>query len=199
MLTRTPNRRDYEMLLVAGTAVAAALLAAARGGTLEALAATHFRWVGLVIEGLVVQAVFVVWEPDGLSRSGALWVVILSNAAITGFLVINRRIPGMLLTAAGVGMNLAVILLNGAMPVSADGAQTAGLDPPTDGLALKHEQMGSDTQLRWMADVIPVPGVGEVWSAGDVVIALGIGRLVYARMQSRPARKKRSRAGEVSG
>jgi hypothetical protein len=184
------------MLLVAGTAVGAALLAGLRGGTLEALAATHFRWVGLVIEGLVVQAVFIAWSPPGLSNTGALWVVILSDMAIAGFLLINHKLPGMLLTIAGVGLNLAVILLNGAMPVSTDGAQTAGLEPPENGFALKHERLSDDTSLEWLGDVIPVPVVGEVWSAGDVVIALGIGRLVYVRM--RPL-KRRARASEASG
>jgi Family of unknown function (DUF5317) len=173
------------MLLVAVAAVGAALLARMRGGTLEALAATQFRWTGLVLEGLLIQMAFAIWTPAGLSRSGALWVLVLSNIAIAGFILANARLPGMLLAGLGLAMNLTVILANGAMPVSTQAASAAGLSAPPEGSAFKHERMDSETLVPWLGDVVPVPGVGEVWSAGDFLLAFGIARLIYARMLTR--------------
>jgi Family of unknown function (DUF5317) len=170
------------MLLVALAAVGAALLARMRGGTLEALAATQFRWTGLVLEGLLIQVAFSVWSPEGLTRSGALWVLVLSNIAIGSFLLANAKLPGMLIAGLGLAMNLLVIVANGAMPVSSQAASAAGLSAPTESSAFKHEAMDSDTVLAWMGDVVPVRGIGEVWSVGDFLIALGIARLIYARM-----------------
>jgi hypothetical protein len=179
---RKTGRRNFGMLLVAAAAVGAALLAGSRKGTLDALAATRFRWTGLVFEGLLIQVVFGIWSPSGLSQTGALWILILSNLAIAGFILANARLPGMLLAGLGLAMNLTVIVANGAMPVSSGAASAAGLSPPQEGSALKHEQMDSDTVLPWLGDTLPVPGLGEVWSVGDVVLALGIARLVYAQM-----------------
>lgn len=170
------------MLLVAAAAVGAALLAWARKGTLDALARTEFVWTGLVFEGLLIQVVFTVWSPSGLSRTGALWILVLSNLAIGAFILANARIPGMLIAGLGLLMNLTVILANGAMPVSSEAAEAAGLAPPQDASAFKHEQMDSDTVLPWLGDRFPLPVLGEVWSAGDFVLALGIARLVYAQM-----------------
>jgi hypothetical protein len=170
------------MLLVAAAAVGAALLAGARGGTLDALAATRFRWSGLVFEGLLIQIIFGIWTPAGLDRTGALWILILSNIAIAGFILANARLPGMLLAGLGLVMNLTVIVANGAMPVSTSAASSSGISPPQEASAFKHEQMDSDSVVPWLGDVVPVPVLHEVWSVGDFVLALGIARLIYARM-----------------
>jgi hypothetical protein len=184
-----------EMLLVAAAAAGAALLARARGGTLDALAATRFRWSGLVFEGLLIQIFFVIWNPAGLTRTDSLWLLVLSNLAIAAFILANSKLPGMLLAGLGLAMNLTVILLNGAMPVSSDAASASGLSPPAEASAFKHEEMVPDTRLPWLGDVVPVPLVGEVWSPGDVVLAVGIARLVYVRMLTR----RRSDSDVASG
>jgi hypothetical protein len=183
------------MLLVAAAVMGAALLARARKGTLDGLATTRFRWTGLVFEGLLIQVVFAVWNPAGLTTTGSLWLLILSNIAIAGFILANARLPGLLLAGFGLAMNLTVITLNGAMPVSSDAASASGLSPPAEGSAFKHERMVPDTRRPWLGDVVPVPILGEVWSPGDVVLALGIARLVYAQMLTR----RRVGSGGVSG
>ena len=157
-----------------------------RGGSLEALADTRLRWVVLLVEGLLIQLAFDLWDPPGLTRAGALAVLLISNAAVVAFLMLNRQIPGMLLIAAGVLLNTIVITANQAMPVSPTAAARAGLEPPpavSD--ELKHERLDADTRLSWLGDVIPVPGVKEVLSIGDVVLALGVARVVYMQTTSR--------------
>ena len=183
------------LLVIAALAIALGL-GLWRGGSLEALADTRLRWVALLAEGLLIQLVFDLWDPPGLSRAGALAVLLISNAAVAAFLMLNRQVPGMLLIAVGVLLNTVVITANQAMPVSVTAAAQADLDPPpavSDDL--KHERLDSDTRLAWLADVIPVPGVKEVLSVGDVVLACGVARLVYMQTTSR----KRARSNATSG
>jgi hypothetical protein len=172
---------SVSLLIALGGAVAAGLL---RGGSLEALAATRFRWIVLLIGGLAIQLLFDLWDPPALTTSGALAVILISNAAVAGFVVMNRRTAGMLLIGVGLVLNVLVIATNNAMPVSPAAADAAGVDPPPETSELKHEELDAQTRLRWLGDIIPVPGLQEVLSIGDLVLAAGVARLVYVRMTS---------------
>ncbi len=168
-----------------------------RGGSLQALADTRVRWLLLLFEGLSIQVAFELWDPPGLTASHAVAVLLISNLAVGAFVALNWRIPGMLLIAAGLLLNTVVIAVNQAMPVSARASSMAGLQAPsqTDD-DLKHEPVTEDTKLGWLADVIPIPGVKEVLSLGDVVMAAGIARLIYARTT---AERRFSKTTEASG
>jgi len=165
-------------LILATGAVAVGL---ARGGTLEALASTPLRCVWLLFCGLGLQVTAALWTPAWLTRPWALLVVVVSNLAILLFIALNRRMPGMLVADVGVALNLLVMLANGAMPVSPQAARLAGVETVPSSVALKHEPMNAETSLPWLGDVIPMPGLGEVLSLGDVLLAGGIARLCYAR------------------
>ena len=179
------------VILVLIIAVVAGLYGFARGGSLEGLANTPFRFLWVLFLGLVIQVGAGMWDPEWLSDGGDLAVVLVSNAAVALFLAMNRHLPGMLLAACGLLLNLAVIAPNGAMPVSLTAAELAGGDPPAD-FGLKHEILDDDTVFPWLADVIPVPGMQSLLSFGDVVLALGIGRLVYRRMVDEPEEPEES-------
>ena len=156
-----------------------------RGGSVHALADTRVRWLLLLFEGLLIQVAFDVWDPPGLTPALAVAVLVISNVAVAAFILINVRIAGMLLIGAGLVLNTVVITANGAMPVSAGASATAGLEPPSDSDDdLKHERVTEDTTFGWLADVIPIPGLKEVLSVGDLVMAAGIARLIYARTTS---------------
>jgi hypothetical protein len=173
------------MLIALVLATAAVAAAVARGGTLESLAATPLRWLSLLFVGLGLQIGATLWSPAWLTRPWALLVVVTSNLAILVFIARNRLLPGMLLADVGVALNLLVIVVNGAMPVSAGAARVAGVETAPSSIALKHERMSEDTALPWLGDVIPLPALGEVLSAGDLLLASGIARLVYARTGGR--------------
>ncbi|CAN5585386.1 hypothetical protein BH24ACT26_BH24ACT26_20800 [soil metagenome] len=168
------------MLIAFLLAVAAAVLGIARGGSLEALSATKLRWAWLLAAGLGLATVAGLWAPPWLTGARALLFLILSNLALLVFIAGNRRMPGMLIADVGLALNLLVIVLNGAMPVSTAAARSAGIERSPGSSGLKHEAMSSDTFLPWLGDVVPVPGLREVWSIGDLVLAVGIARLVYA-------------------
>lgn len=174
------------MILILMVAVGAGLYGLVRGGSIEGIAATKFRLIWLVFAGFVVQAGFSVWNPAWLSETGELVVIVGSNALVALFLVVNLRLPGMLLAAIGMVLNVVVIGANGAMPVSLEAAAVEGSDGKITDFGIKHERLGDDTVFPWMADVIPLPGLSTLISAGDIFLAAGVGWLVYRRALEEP-------------
>jgi hypothetical protein len=168
-----------ELVLVA--AVLAAVAGLSRGGSLNSLAETRFRWRWLVFIALAVQILFIYWSPEGWSRADLRWVLLASTAGVAVFLTVNFRLPGMLLAALGLAMNVIVIASNSAMPVSESAAAAAGAGTRGVESGFKHEPLDDDTNLPVLADVIPVPVTRSVLSAGDVLLIAGIAYLVYRR------------------
>lgn len=163
------------MLVVAAVSAAVAVR---RGGSLTNLASTTFEWTGVLIAALVLQVAADLFAPSDISSTGLLIVTYLGVAA---FVLRNRMLPGILIAVAGLAMNILVISLNGAMPVSRWAADVAGVEAVGDEMGIKHEIAGPETTLAWLGDVIPIPETGRVISAGDVVLAAGIAVLVYRR------------------
>lgn len=164
------------VLLVTAIAIAVGLV---RRGSLDELARTQFQWVPVLLVALVVQVVVDIWDPDWLGETGDVAVLVGSNIAVAVFLIRNWKLPGMPAAGAGMVLNVTVISANGAMPVSRRAEEVAGMlaDP-----GVKHEVLGSNTLLPWLADVIPIPVLHRLISPGDILIAFGIGWLVYRRM-----------------
>lgn len=173
------------MIITLIVAVLAAGAGVLRGGSLRALADTRFRWVALLLTGLAVQIFYDIWRPEGLSERGALLVVLASRAAVAGFLLVNWRLPGLMLAGTGLALNVVAIAANGAMPVWDRAVDAAGLIAPTDEeFGITHEPLTDDTVLPWITDVVPIPILETVISVGDVLLAAGIGWLVFARTTS---------------
>lgn len=188
------------MLTAFAFAFLAGVFARLRGGSVHDLAETTFRWTPLLVAGLVFQLVFVYWDPEWLGDTGGLAIIVASNLSVAVWLFVNRALPGLGLAAAGMALNLLVITANGAMPVLERSAEAAGVTQSLEDAGLKHERLDGSTALPWLGDAIPVPPFKEVLSVGDVVLALGLARLVYARMTvSKNARHSaRRRAGSSS-
>jgi hypothetical protein len=166
-------------------AILAGLVALARGGSLKALAETQFTWVGLVLAGLALQLAAQIWAPPWLDGGAGTAVIVVSNLLVVAFLWANRRHPGVALIGIGLALNVLVIGLNGAMPVSVEAARSAGVPAPPEGRAdVEHERLNDDTRLPWMADVLAIPHAQQVFSVGDVVLGLGVAQLVYRRATS---------------
>ena len=165
-------------------AVLVGVVARLRGGSVNDLAETTFRWTPVLVGGLVLQIVFIYWEPDWLGEAGGLAVVLASNAAVAVWLFANKALPGLTLAGAGMALNVLVIAVNGAMPVLERSARTAGVTRSLEDASFKHEPLDDGTALPWLGDAIPVPPFKEVLSVGDVVLALGLARVVDARMMA---------------
>ncbi len=171
------------MLLGVVLGVVAIGVALLQGGSLDRLASTRFRHNYLLVAGLILQIPFDVWAPSWATGALGLAIVLTSYALVSAWLLANHALPGMTCAGAGLAANLVVIALNRGMPVSLWAARAAAQHGPVTygpaAFGIKHEAMGPHTLLPWLGDVIPLPGTGEVFSAGDLAIAAGIVWLVY--------------------
>lgn len=160
------------VLLVLALAVLAGLLT---GGSIRFLERFRVHWWGLAPIALVLQSVPV---PVGTAQRAGLAAASLVSSYVLLLAVIgvNRRVPGAALMAVGLTMNLAVVALNGGMPVSRDAVVAAGAHGVIiieDGA--RHHLMSDDDVLQPLADVVPVPSpFGVVLSVGDVLLYGGL-------------------------
>lgn len=158
----------------------------ARGGRLEALGRVPVR--GLPLLGAAVVMALLALEaplPQVAVRvlQGAGYLLALAA------LWLNRRHPWSLPVLIGLGLNAAVIALNGGrMPVAPDALArlSRGLDPAAAviGLDPRHVIAGPGTRLAALGDTIAV-GVGRagvIASPGDLLMALGVGGFMQGQM-----------------
>ncbi len=169
------------MLVALALAIVVAIIGLLRGGSFEALARTRFRLPEILFAGLLVQIALDVWQPEWMSDELSLALLLASYAAVVVFLIVNRTLPGLALAGVGIALNMVVIGLNGAMPVSQTAAEISGVQGAfvAEG---KHEPLTDETLLAPVADVIPLPGLKQVISLGDVFLALGMAWLVHQRI-----------------
>lgn len=189
------------MALVLTTVAGALLVGYARGGRLANLARVRLHRGWLVAVAVLVQALLtVVSAVDGPVEALTGPVLLASHLALFVFVWRNRLLPGMALIFAGFAMNATVITANGAMPVSRDalfavsGGATTVIPPG------KHRLLADGDSLVWLADIIPIPALRTVVSAGDVVLGAGVAILVVNLMLAFPPPPgRRSRAAEDAG
>jgi hypothetical protein len=83
---------------------------------------------------------------------------------------VNWSLSGAWLIALGSALNAVVAIANGGMPVDPSLLTTAGKPVPADGL---HVLLGPETRLPMLADILLMPVVNNIYSVGDVAIAIG--------------------------
>jgi len=150
------------------------------GGRIGNLAGLRFRWPWLIIAAVVVRE-SVVLTPLG-RVDGARYAYVLALAAIVAWTIWQfDRVRGIWLITAGAALNLLVIVVNGArMPVAPEFA-VALLRRGNVG---QYTVMGSGTQLNLLADWISLFPSPEVYSPGDVLIALGLAIVVFLAVRN---------------
>src|SRR5665647_2684396 len=152
--------------------VAACLLAMASpviaGRWPAALLLHRWRWSPLIWATLLLQVVVV-----EVTLPGALAPVlhVATYAVAVVFLVVNRRLTGALVVAAGAATNgIAIAFNGGVLPASA----AAGIDPDT---GFANSAVVDNPVLPWLGDVFawpePLP-LANVFSVGDVLITVGV-------------------------
>ena len=165
--------------VLAGVVVGLAL-----GGSLATLARLELRapWLFLAAIGLQLVAfplAFFPWETHETAAT-ALWVA--SYGLLVVAAALNVRITGVPIVAAGMLLNLAAIVANrGTMPVRLDAMQDAGR---VDAVRANSTAL-TDPSLPWLIDRWAAPDLipfANVFSVGDVVIAVGAFVLVLAAM-----------------
>lgn len=172
----------------------------ALGGSLSSLARLRLRAAWLFYAAIALQVVafpfaFLPWTTEQ-SVATTLWVA--SYALLIGGAVVNARIVGVPVVALGMGLNLLAIVANGGtMPVLPEAMLAAGGDHAT----LNNSTAAADPHLsllvdRWAApDLIPL---ANVFSIGDVVIAVGAFVIVLSAMGVRVPRPLTTRTRSSS-
>ena len=134
------------------------------GGNWRNLRDLRIHWWLLALVALAIRLLALAVGLPFLVHVGA--ILLVATVALR-----NRQIPGAPLVALGSALNALVIVLNGGMPVDAAAAIAVGaVTLPNDAL---HQQLGPDTRLPWLADVVPMGVFRAVYSVGDVIIAAG--------------------------
>lgn len=172
------------MVLVLAVAVGL-VLGRLLGGRVAALGALRIRalWLFYVAIGLQVAG-----YPSGVlpwsigdSLATGLWLV--SYAVLIAAVAVNVRLPGAGVVGLGMFCNLAAVLTNGGhMPARASALRAAGV--LYRGVH-NNSAVASHPNLPWLIDRWPVPAwipMGNVYSVGDVLIAVGAVVLVCAGM-----------------
>jgi len=170
------------VLLAAALIVIGLIAALATGGSLQELARTRFRRIEVLVIGLALQ-LGVTFLPGDLFEERGYLLILIASAAAALFMFFNRNLPGMLLAAIGLTLNVVVISLNQGMPVSLRAIEIAGA--PEFAEEGEHTALDDDTKLPWLTDVVPVPIAGSVLSVGDLFLAAGLARLVYGRAKGK--------------
>jgi hypothetical protein len=156
------------------------------GGRVEALSQLRFRWPWLAVGGLLVQVGL--FSEAGFDAAGSLApaIYVVSTAAVLVAVVRNLDLAGMPIVALGALANLAAILANGgSMPADPGALALAGLTAGghTNSVVVAVPGLG------FLTDIFGVPGwvpFANVFSVGDVLIAVGIGWAIAATMRRAP-------------
>lgn len=112
------------------------------------------------------------------SVTGTMHVVLLVASVLLGLLWLGfqRHHLASGLLRVGACLNVAVVAVNGGMPVDAGALEAVGRGgvDVSQGYLYKHIAMTGDTRLAWLGDLIPVPFQRNVVSVGDVFMAAAI-------------------------
>lgn len=176
------------MVLVAFTVAGAVLVGWLGGGRLANLGAVSLRAPWLVVLSIVLQAAVAFADPRF-----ATVLLVSSSIVLLAFLAANYLLPGVAVVALGTLCNAAVVAANGAMPVAREAVLAVNRHPGE--VSGRHRLLSPGDPLPWLADVVPLPWLGTVVSAGDVVLAAGVGLLVASLMTRPPARRAAGAAG----
>lgn len=150
------------------------------GGRLGRLADIEIRALWAVAAAIGIQVAIISVFPDSFENLHVpLHFVSYAFAAV--FVWMNRHIPGMLIVGVGAALNLIAITANGGvMPASPEALETAGI-VHTKGFV--NSTAVDDPKLQFLGDIFAIPDsvpiLDNVFSIGDVLIAIGIVGLVH--------------------
>ncbi len=166
------------------------------GGRLSRLVynTARLRLAWLAPLALILQWVF--FELPGMDRHDLVFAGhLLTYGLIIPFVWANRKAPGMPLLAAGLGLNLLVIILNGGMPVDPETLRHLGQlamyqELVTRGWSGNAVALTDRTFLPFLADRLvlpePFPARGP-YSVGDLLTYAGGFWLLTGLTRLRPA------------
>jgi hypothetical protein len=170
-------------VFIAVAIVAGVVIGLVRGARFENLGDASFRVWPLLIVGVVVQGA------ASFTGDGAVAVILLSYVLLLLFTALNLQHAGMGVVLVGIAMNVAVIGVNGGMPVRDDAIVAAGIvereEVPSLDFGSKRHLETDDDRLTVLGDIVPVPVAEEVLSFGDLAMAVGVASVLANLLRRR--------------
>jgi Family of unknown function (DUF5317) len=152
------------------------------GGRLSNLARLRFRWPWLILAAAVLRLAVVLPPLNRIEASRFVYAAALA-AIVVWTLWHVSRLPGVWLVSAGGALNLLVILANGVrMPVAPEFAASLA----RHGQIGQYTVIGPGTNLNALADWIRLYPSPEVYSVGDILIALGLAVVLFVSTATPP-------------
>ena len=185
------------LLIIAAIALLATVPLA--GGRLTRLADIQIRAVWAVLLAATIQVGISNVAPGG-SHALHSALNVFSYVLDAYFMFANRRLAGVPLVATGAALNVLAITTNrGVMPANAVALRVAGITarPGFDNSAAM-----AHSHLAFLGDVFPVPGpwpIGNVLSAGDLIIFLGAFVILHCACGSRVFSRRPARIATIQG
>ncbi|MDQ3538850.1 MAG: DUF5317 domain-containing protein [Actinomycetota bacterium] len=175
------------MIMLVGFAIAACTVPLA-GGHLSRLSRLQLRAAWLVLGALALQVAIISLVPAAAPPAAMAVAHLGSYAMAVAFLILNRHVPGLVLTGVGGLLNLAAIGANdGVMPAAPDALAAAGRAGPGH---FVNSAAVPDARLAWLGDVFAIPAplpLANVFSLGDVVLIVGAAVMLHRLCHSRLA------------
>lgn len=159
------------------------LLGLASGGRLVRIQSLRLVGQGPLLMLYVLQSVARGRFPRAAEISAiAFWVWVLAVLGILVILCCNWRHPGVAVIAFGLAANLAVVLANGAMPVSVPRALWHSGIAERVGGSVMYVDSNVGTLVPWLGDVVPsgLGGGSLLLSVGDIMLVVGVCSLLVS-------------------
>lgn len=152
-------------------AIAAGLLIGFfRGGRFDAVRKNQVLAWPLLAAGVVLQTI-----GETFDVPGRVVVVVAGLLCLVVAAMKNVHIPGAAVAGIGVSLNVAVLVVNGHVPVSFDALTAFGnnvrVNPDAAGLWQLDD---ADTSLSFLGDVVPTPWLNTPISFGDLIMLAGL-------------------------
>ena len=162
---------------------------AVAGGRLADIQYLRLAQPWLVLVALALQ--LVVFSPLAVHLDTPIvaGLHLLSYAFLLAFALLNRHNLGVLITAAGIACNALVIALNGGYMPATHSALSAASKLYNGDTFGNSRLADHGTRLLFLGDVMAVPHalpLANVFSMGDVLVALGVATLLAGAMIAQP-------------
>jgi Family of unknown function (DUF5317) len=186
-------------VLLVAVVILSVVTVRAAGGSLAALGRVRVRYAPAIFGALAIQIAIISVVPGG--SPGLHRVLYIGSYALAAvFVVANRRLAGMRMLALGATLNLIAILANnGVMPASRSALRTAGiLSRSTDFL---NSASVAHPRLLFLGDIFAVPRsvpLANVYSIGDVCIAIGVAIAIHGLAGSRLVPRRAGAPGRLT-
>ncbi len=159
------------------------------GGNLRHLATWHLRSWWLLVPGVLAQ---IAADRSTLAGLGTV-TLLVGYGCLLVFAWRNVLLVGMGLVAVGLVANLAVITVDGGMPVHPAAVVAAGIAAPNQladiGYGHRHHLESGGDHVTFLDDRLPLGALHQVLSIGDLILFVGVAD-VAANLVRRPRRRR---------